>query len=404
MKILYVDIFGETINPTASLMPLLFRTVAPDAVFYGPGLASAANLELGLERFIERFGPFDVAMFGPSIPVLADVADPVGSTTRYLQRFTALLPTASLIAPFLKDVLGAAGRIPVSTKIISTLNFDYYACSPAQIDSIEALGLHILGPNRQFVHKLVELPDYAKEERHFRRKAERLGDAYADFVAAHPERVITATHFVAETEFTARHTDTRTHPINVPGVEYVLRGRALKALARSGSRIAPKRIFHLYRLLGGLGLAVFAHYLPLKLYHLTFQQGLMDSQLVYTARGGFGIPIRKFFEIPAAGALMICIPPYGFDALGFRDSEHYLEAEPETLPALVAELSHQPERVARIARAGQTLVFAQHSLTERARQIRACLKVLVAGTYRGANWVNGEFVLRGELAQAALRH
>ena len=40
MKILYVDIFAETINPTASLTPLLFRNVAPDTVFYGPGLTS----------------------------------------------------------------------------------------------------------------------------------------------------------------------------------------------------------------------------------------------------------------------------------------------------------------------------------------------------------------------------
>ena len=49
-------------------------------------------------------------------------------------------------------------------------------------------------------------------------------------------------------------------------------------------------------------------------------------------------PVRKFFEIPAAGAAMLCTPPVGFPGLGFRDGETHVEVEPEALPDIVADL------------------------------------------------------------------
>ncbi len=76
------------------------------------------------------------------------------------------------------------------------------------------------------------------------------------------------------------------------------------------------------------------------------------------ARGGFGLPIRKFFEIPATGAMMICTPPYSFRELGFRDDDNCIIAEPEALPSIVEELLAQPAKVADIARRGQDSCFA----------------------------------------------
>jgi hypothetical protein len=98
---------------------------------------------------------------------------------------------------------------------------------------------------------------------------------------------------------------------------------------------------------------------------------------------------------------MICTPPVGFDALGFRDGQHYIAAEPQTLPQVIDELRRDPERAARIARNGQDLVFTKHSLAARARQIRTCLDAVAAGTYRGADWLNGQFSLRSERKPAA---
>ena len=132
----------------------------------------------------------------------------------------------------------------------------------------------------------------------------------------------------------------------------------------------------------------------LKLFNVTFFSNLIDARFVYTARGGFGIAVRKFFEIPAAGAVMICAPPLGFRQLGFQDGLHYVHSEPEHLPGILRALEADPDRSQSIARNGQRLVLARHSLHARSEQFAACLSALVQGAYLGSSWVNGEYEVR----------
>jgi hypothetical protein len=119
------------------------------------------------------------------------------------------------------------------------------------------------------------------------------------------------------------------------------------------------------------------------------------SRYVYTARGGFGLPVRKFFEIPAAGALLLCSPCTGYEELGFVDGIHYYAVEPHDLPAFVQEIIRTGAGSA-VAASGRKVVANNHSLQARAQQIRRCLDGLLNGTYRGARWQKGEFVLIGE--------
>jgi hypothetical protein len=390
MKLLYVDIFAEALNPTGTLTPLLFRTVDAQTVFYGPGFTSRSVLKRGLIEFIDEFGPFDAIVLGPNSPLLTPVDNPAEFTARRLGVYNAWTPEPAVIEMFVRDLFQNLNRVK-AVKFLSTLNLDAYACSQWHIDQIEAFNLHLIGPNHQFYVKTADLPDYAKQERHYRRKAHIIGDYYLNFALAHPERIVTAVHFVAETEINLRHTDERRHSINVPGVRYNRRAKALEALSKAKMSRGSNHIFHLYRLLGRLGFRVFGHHLSLTIYQAAFAGGLVDSRMVYTARGGFGLPIRKFFEIPAAGAMMICTPPYGFRDLGFRDGDNCIIVEPEALPSVVEEFMGQPERVAEIARRGQDLIFREHSLAARARQIATCIQQIIAGAYRGAEWIDGRF-------------
>ncbi len=394
MRLLYVDVAARAINPTATLMPLLIRAAVPDAMFYGPGYTARETLGRGILRFVDGNGPFDAVVFGPHVPLLSVGARAAEGMLDYLRRFTVLPSLGPELGAFLTDIDANAGRVDTGLRIASLLNYDYYATTPAQMERLEALRLHVLGPNRQFVSSIGELPDFAREERHFRRKAARLSDSFADFVAARPERVLTAVHFVGEAEFAFRALDARASEIAVPGAEYVLRARAMQALRRSGLGMAPKRIFALFRILRRLGAPVFSRSLPQRVYQQSFFDSLADTRFVFTARGGFGIPVRKFFEIPAAGAVMLCTPPVGFAGLGFRNGETHVEVEPEGLPDIVADLRRDPARAARIAVQGQEACFARHSLIQRASQFRACLDRLRAGTYAGADWIDGRFALR----------
>jgi glycosyltransferase involved in cell wall biosynthesis len=389
--VLYTDIHLHSLNPTNTLTSALWAAAA-ETVMFGPGLVSAATLQGGIRRFADRHGPFDALVFGPNIPVLSD-AGGWAAAVGYVQRYAALAPPPETCHTFLEDLFRGLPHLPVRWRIACLATLDYYGTSPRQIERIESLGLHIMGAGREFAPRLAELPDWARSERHFQRKADRLSDAWADFVSAKPSRVLTSLHFIAESEFSFRSLDGRRGVVSVPGAEYALRAQGRAVLRQAAVRQQSKRMFNLYRIANRLGLPVYSRYLPLKIFNMSYVGGLIDTRYVYTARGGFGIPVRKFFEIPAAGAVLICSPPLGFPALGFGDGVHYVAAEPDALPDAIAGLEREPERAQAIADAGRRLVWAEHSLAARARQLADCLAALAAGCYLGSTWQRGRLVV-----------
>jgi glycosyltransferase involved in cell wall biosynthesis len=145
-----------------------------------------------------------------------------------------------------------------------------------------------------------------------------------------------------------------------------------------------------YSVANKLRLPVFSRFLPLRMYNLAFQRLLSRSSLIYTASEGFGIPIRKYFEIPAAGAAMLCAPCNGFKEIGFRPGEHYVHTIPDDLVGAALELAKDLGKAQVIARSCQAMVREKHSLTARAGQLRNCLDLLLAGTYAGSQWIGGE--------------
>lgn len=394
MKVLYIDAFAVALNPTASLAAAMVARLGGELVLYGPGISSATDLDSGLRTFAERHGPFDLAVLGPNVPVLDTRPDAVSEAAAHLARFAAFACDKDSIVSGLSDILASIPYLPAATKAIWLLNFDYYAVTTAQIDALERLGLVVLGPNEQAVEPIEHLPEWAELEKHFKRKRDRISDDFRRFLAQNPHRAVPLPHFVCDSELCFRALAPRRYAVAVPGVEYVLRDRAISALRRSGLSIAPKTAFQVFRLTGRLGLRPLARFLGLKLYHGSFQQTLMDTRYVFTARGGFGIPVRKFFEIPASGALMLCVPPNGFNALGFRDGVTHIECEPEQLADMVADLDRRPDEAQRIADAGRRLVAAEHSVSARADQLGIAVEAMQNGVYAGADWVDGRFTMR----------
>jgi hypothetical protein len=182
-------------------------------------------------------------------------------------------------------------------------------------------------------------------------------------------------------------------------VSYALRRDALASLRSSGLRVAPKNYFHAFRAANRLGLPVYRNAATARLYNALFQRTLRRSKMVYTASGGSGNLMRKFFEIPAAGAAMVCVPGNGFRALGFEHGRNYVQVVPADLATTVKTLRADPALQA-IADAGRHVVLTRHSLQARASQIAQCFHALRLGTYRGSRWEDGNFVV-SEAAAAA---
>lgn len=394
MRALYVDIDLIHLNPTATYFPQLIEAAVPNVAFYGPGFSSPDVLAKGLSSWIRETGPYEVIFIGPNSPILVSDLDDgvIHGTLAYMRDYTAHEHTDSQIIAFLKDLFAALPALDVKHRIATSLNFDYYGATSAQVQRLKDWNLTLIGPNEQFVRPLAELPDFVTQEKHYQRKKAGLSDCWFDFLHAHPERVITALHYVVPSEFSYTPIHLRRPVVAVPGVEYHLRKEANAALRRTGIRTASKWYFHLFRVMRRFGVPVYGHPWGLHLYNQCFQRTLKTSRYVYTARGGFGLPIRKFFEIPAAGALLLCSPCTGYQALGFVDGVHYHAVEPNDLPGVLQELARTGAGHD-VAVAGRKVAANNHSLQARAGQIALCLQALLKGTYRGSRWHQGEFLV-----------
>jgi hypothetical protein len=392
VRVLYVDANVWHINQTANLLPVLFRECFSSSLFYGPGFVDDSQLEGGILHYAERHGPFDVVVLGPATPFLGDDDNLDRNALAFLNRYSCHRLADRCLLNFFFDVRSNFDKLPSAIRLISVLNFDYYAVTQRQVDSLLQKSIGILGPNDQFVSPLSALPGYARHEKHYVRKSRLLTDAWRNFLLEYPERVVTATHFVGPHEYSFHPLSGRPYQVAVPGVEYFLRKDATRQFARTRLIRAPKNYYHFYRFANRLGLPSYSHPLALRLYNVFFQRTLSDTRFVYTARGAFGIPIRKFFEIPAAGALLFCEPCIGYEDLGFEAGRHYIYAEPSNLPAVVSEWLPSA-RAQDVAAAGQQLVIAKHSLAARGAQIERCIRAMVTGGYRGSRWVRGEFCI-----------
>lgn len=393
MKILYTDVHLHSLNPTNTLMSNLVASAVDEIRFYGPGFVSGSELSSGLLRFMEQTGPYDALVLGPNVPLFARSSGDLSAAANYAKSYTAFSSPIKDLVKYYDDVLAALPLVPVALRFACLVTLDYYGCTPWHIERIEEFGLHVIAPNSAFSTHFESQPEWVNHEAHFLRKKDRLSNAWTDFTLQKPERVLTTLHFVGDTEFSFRDLSSRASDVSIPGVKYVLRKQAVKALRTAGIKYSTKGFFNAYRLANRLGLPVFRRFTLLKLFNLLFFRDLLDTRCVYTARGGFGTPIRKFFEIPAAGALMICSPPIGFLALGFKDGEHYINADPDQLPRVLKELESDPRRAQTIASAGRRLVFEKHSLRARASQLRSCFDAIQQGSYKGAAWNDGVFAL-----------
>jgi spore maturation protein CgeB len=103
-------------------------------------------------------------------------------------------------------------------------------------------------------------------------------------------------------------------------------------------------------------------------------------------------PVRKFFEIPAAGALLVCWPATGMQLLCSEDGVNCMFVRGETEASEIVEtIIGDPARFEPIAAAGRDLVHREHSVSARATQLRSAVQRIQAGTFVGSGWEGGRF-------------
>jgi hypothetical protein len=387
MKLLYIDVCSGHINPTSSLILALLRLSA-DVVCYGPGFVDEAELNGGIDKFIERHGGFDFHVMTRITLELPEV-----EIRRYNRYFYPGYPF-ELVKSFASDAAAFLKRNNVPRLLFLT-GLDPYAFPEEYAQLIAELNGYVFAWAGGFSPLVSEL-DFAifsSEEFYARYQGKRDFGRWHDVVSKYQRRFINLGHFIAETEFAWSSVGDRRDKVAVPGQMYVRREAARRKLAKQGILAPSGRFKFLMAAMDRAGLRPHSRALSRLLYNQTFIQVIGSARYAYTDGSGYDYPIRKYFEIPALGTVLLCTPCAGFEKLGFSDRKNAVVVAPEAIGDAVEWLRRSPAQAQAIADAGRALIWDRHSLHARAEQFARCMKSIAAGRFVGSHWDNGEFVV-----------
>jgi hypothetical protein len=395
MKLLVLDYQLEYINPTRQLVQVLFQSLG-ETCFFGPGFTSEKILEEGLDAFIQKHGPFDMLAASEHVLFAEQLAQRGRVQEAYQKIYSYDFSDSCLqFGPSILKAFQARNE----KKLVVLLESDFYNFRPQQISLIEELNGFILSFGAEFFKRMSDLPFLAKEK--FGQNAH---DGWLQFLETCPEKVISFPHFVGEHEFVWGSGGGKSLHWVIPGAKYWARKYVRNLLRRNGISYAGPRLNVLLFILEQFGFTGSRKRYLNRLFQYLFTREISQAAHCFTCGSGLGMPIRKFFEIPALGSLLVGLPCNGFRALGFRDGVNALSCpHPRDIINIHHELNAHPERVSALAAKGQNLVWKKHSLHARVSLLKTVFEGIHHDTFFGSHWQNGEFVLKAEPAGSGRR-
>ena len=275
-------------------------------------------------------------------------------------------------------------------KVTFVMDLDTHGARADLLNQLDEFSDYIVAWGKGFSRPNSELP-YLDFEKSYRSKA-KLG-LWHKFCESRAHKFINIGHFVGLHEFDFSPLSVRPYSVSVAGQLYYSRKRTLSSLQKNNRlRVGSTAYRRIFSLLSKLGWSPYSRFVPHTIYRALFKQLLCTSQISMTDGGAYDMMIRKFVEIPAAGALLLARPCAGFEALGFRDGESAIFLDESDPAAQVLALLSEPQRIQSIAAKGQDVVWRNHSIHARAEQMEKSLKRILEGRFAGSIWQDGEFV------------
>lgn len=350
-----------------------------EVVKYGPGYLSTLEIKDDIRIVCEELGPFDGIIIHQYF-LLNNLK--AASESGYFAFDVNGFLTAHPQFPSHYDKLPC----PVFALM---LRADVYSFSESYIKTLERFSGYIIAWPADFVAPLDQLNDLEKES--FGKQAT---DRYRDFAIANDHRIIPVIHVIGNDEFCEMEWKKKNLDVCIPGVQYYTRKSASRILEASGRKavISPLSIRIVYRLASLFNIKLQRSSWGIWYLNHNFRKMISYSKLCYTDGSLLRYPVRKFFEIPAFGSLLVADPCVGTEELGFRNEVSFLSAKPEELPDLIGDVLQNEDRTIKIIKAGQRLISERHSGSARAEQFYGIFRKVVKGDFNGARWHQGELI------------
>lgn len=382
MKVLVLDSNVRYMNPMRNLLPYYLSLIG-DVTFYGPGYCSSEIIKSGVNKFIDEHGPFDVTI--KTIQAFtAKFNQNFKEWTKFFKRsFNYDFSDDDLIS-FWMDY-GKSDKIS-SYDVALLHQLDFQIISSEFCEHLLSNYNLIVGLGKDF---------WMSVDRIQKEDLIGYGDVnnnWYELIKHNPNRVVGLMNFVCGSEFDFSPLTLRDGNWSILGASYSKRVEARAILDKYDIKYNDGKSLRIQtmKLMNKLGLNVFSRKSNLETLNKIFSSAMKHSKFSYTCGSSFRFPIRKYFEIPASGALLVCDRCEGFEKLGFIDKKNSIVCLPEDLPDLSQELHANLDYAQELASSGQKLVLEKHTVDIRASQLRNTIELGLSGGYQGSYWDAGE--------------
>jgi hypothetical protein len=379
------------LNPTVEN---LFRVLGAvfELHFYGPGYTPESEIQDNVETICDEAGPFDAVFVHQLYWHLALTGwKKVAPFLDYLKDWYCLRFNLDRLAEL-------APRLPCNFDRVSCPKFliltsDPYVFPGEFAERVVDFPGGFVAAAPENVSPLALLPDL-----HLETFGKNATDEYLKFCAKNVERILPFGHIIGESEFRFIPLEKRRTQASVPGAAYAMRTEAVKSLREASIEVRTvdplQKIVASALELAGVRRPMHRYGWGVRFGRWGFRRLISDSVVSFTEGSRVRVAVRKYFEVPAFGALLAADPFHGAQELGFEDGMHYVACTPRELPDVVREAMRRPDWAIDIIANGQSLVRTRHSTSAYIDRFRKLWPSLVAGTYAGAAWRKGEFIVR----------
>tara|TARA_Y100001958_G_scaffold98184_1_gene67827 strand:- start:16138 stop:17310 length:1173 start_codon:yes stop_codon:yes gene_type:complete len=388
LRVLFIGINRSYVNPTTDNILKAIGEFT-DCYYYGPGYVSEQILEEGIEAFVQQKNNFDLLLTDSMIMEVEDFIN-----NPYLFENETIYFEKRLYYKFAKGL--KKFFVSANQRKIFIANWDYYIVSEKQVEYL------INDPNLFVISNVDKNTSLSVEEvnrignkmiKNILNEYPNRNSIWHNFVTHYSHKIISVPNIVGRHNFIYTPISNRKYRYCVPGFPYAERICARK-LYNISERIYHLRIEFLF-LLEKISRKL---YIP-RPYNWGQKQierlfyRVSNSRICFTSGAVTRTPIAKYFEIPAAGSVLVCQRFAGFENLGFKNGVNCFVAENIfDLESIIENYNEEKYQI--IADAGRNLIWRFHSDVPRTAQLSECIERISMGKFKGSFWKDGEYILR----------
>lgn len=216
------------------------------------------------------------------------------------------------------------------------------------------------------------------------------------FLNNHANRIISLPHVISTEEIISElPIFSSKNIISIPGVKYFLRKEVYSFLKKNifSSFLSNSLDWIVMKIFYQIPIAYFKH----KLLHFHFKKIISKSLFSFTCGSTSGYLVRKFFEIPSFGSILITYDYEFLKNCGFLPNKHYLPVRDvsDLLPILKKDfIFNNFSNLNLIKYNALSLIRQNHSSAARFQQLCNTFKVIESNSFHGSYWENGIYIFR----------